>query len=147
MLSFVPRDASVLKIQIELCYPKCTRKVSGLSRTSPRPLDTSVVDCFAPRYSSFHLSFRITIYHCYCHHIQEYSEFRISIEGVEIVVLVAFETYKGRHHMFFANKIKWLRNWFQIKRCVLFDWSRFGAFFNFNPNDTANIPAETKLEL
>ena len=75
------------------------------------------------------------------------SEFRISIEGVEILVLVAFETYRGRHHMFFANKIKWLRNWFQIKRCVLFGWSRFGAFFNFISNDTANIPAVTKLEL
>ena len=28
----MPRDAIVLKIQRELCHPKCARKVSGLSR-------------------------------------------------------------------------------------------------------------------
>ena len=30
-ISFVPRDAYVLKIQRELCHPKYARKVSGLS--------------------------------------------------------------------------------------------------------------------
>ena len=32
----MPRDAFVLKIQRELCHPKCTRKVSGLSRNRPQ---------------------------------------------------------------------------------------------------------------
>ena len=36
MQRFVPRDASVLKIQRELCHPKCARKVSGLSRNGPQ---------------------------------------------------------------------------------------------------------------
>jgi len=31
----VPPDALVLKIHRELCHPKCTRKVSGLSRNRP----------------------------------------------------------------------------------------------------------------
>ena len=32
----MPRDAFVLKIQRELCLPKCARKVSGLSRNRPQ---------------------------------------------------------------------------------------------------------------
>ena len=32
----MPRDAFVLKIQKELCRPKCARKVSGLSRNRPQ---------------------------------------------------------------------------------------------------------------
>ena len=35
----MPRDAFVLKIERELCQPRCTRKVSGLSRN--RPLTTT----------------------------------------------------------------------------------------------------------
>ena len=35
MQSFVPPDAFALKIQRELCHPKCARKVSGLSRNRP----------------------------------------------------------------------------------------------------------------
>ena len=35
-VSFVPRDAFVLKIQRELCHPKYARKVSGLSRNGPQ---------------------------------------------------------------------------------------------------------------
>ena len=35
-VSFVPRDAFVLKIQRELCHPKYARKVSGLSRNRPQ---------------------------------------------------------------------------------------------------------------
>ena len=31
----MPRDAFVLKIQEELCHPKCSRKVTGLSRNGP----------------------------------------------------------------------------------------------------------------
>ena len=31
----MPRDAFALKIQRELCHPKCARKVSGLSRNVP----------------------------------------------------------------------------------------------------------------
>ena len=31
----MPPDALLLKIQRELCHPKCTRKVSGLSRNRP----------------------------------------------------------------------------------------------------------------
>ena len=39
-ISFVPRDAFVLKIQRELCHSKCVRKVSGLSRNGlQEPLD------------------------------------------------------------------------------------------------------------
>ena len=36
MQSFLPRDAFALKIQRELCNPKCSRKVSGLSRNGPQ---------------------------------------------------------------------------------------------------------------
>ena len=32
----MPRDAFVLKIQRELCHPKCARKVSGLSKNGPQ---------------------------------------------------------------------------------------------------------------
>ena len=32
----MPRDAVVLKIQEELSHPKCSRKVSGLSRNGPQ---------------------------------------------------------------------------------------------------------------
>ena len=32
----MPRDIFVLKIQRELCHPKCARKVSGLSRNGPQ---------------------------------------------------------------------------------------------------------------
>ena len=32
----MPREAFVLKIQRELCHPRCTRKVSGLSRNRPQ---------------------------------------------------------------------------------------------------------------
>ena len=35
MQSFVPRDTFALKIQRELCNPKCAQKVSGLSRNGP----------------------------------------------------------------------------------------------------------------
>ena len=35
---FVPRDASVLKIQRESCHPKCARKVSGLLRNGSQVL-------------------------------------------------------------------------------------------------------------
>ena len=38
----MPRDAFVLKIQRELCHPKCARKVSGLSRNGP--LDIQLQD-------------------------------------------------------------------------------------------------------
>jgi len=31
----MPRDAFVLKMQRELCHPKCARKVLGLSRNRP----------------------------------------------------------------------------------------------------------------
>ena len=36
--SLVPPDAFALKIQRELCYPKCARKVSGLLRNGPLAL-------------------------------------------------------------------------------------------------------------
>ena len=32
----MPRDAFALKIQIEICHPKCARRVSGLSRNGPQ---------------------------------------------------------------------------------------------------------------
>ena len=32
----MPRDALVLKIPRELCYPKCARNVSGLLRNRPQ---------------------------------------------------------------------------------------------------------------
>ena len=68
--------------------------------------------------------------------------FRFS-KGVDIVLLVAFETYRGRHHIFFALKLNSLEIGFRISNVS----ASAGQDFNFIPNDTANIPAETKLEL
>ena len=39
--NFVPRDAFVLKMQRELCEPKCARRLSGLSRNGPQVHDFS----------------------------------------------------------------------------------------------------------
>jgi len=41
--SFVPRDDLVVKIQRELCHPKCPRKVSGLSRNRPQERPSSAL--------------------------------------------------------------------------------------------------------
>ena len=38
----MPRDAFVLRIQRELCHPKCARKVSGLSKNGPQASVTIV---------------------------------------------------------------------------------------------------------
>ena len=42
-----PRDHFILKIQSELCHPKCARKVSGLSRKGPRLTGTSYRGIFS----------------------------------------------------------------------------------------------------
>ena len=44
MQGFVPRDAFLLKIERELCHPKCARKVSELSRNRPQAQDFQMSD-------------------------------------------------------------------------------------------------------
>ena len=60
--------------------------------------------------------------------------FRFS-KGVDIVLLVAFETYRGRHHISFAIKLNSLEIGFRISDVS----ASAGEDFNFIPNDTAKM--------
>ena len=55
----MPRDAFVLKIQRELCHPKYTRKVSGLSRNSPQAPFVQTVDNAIHRINHYPLDIAI----------------------------------------------------------------------------------------
>ena len=61
----MPRDAFVLKIQIELCHLKYARNVSGLLRNRPQEAEIqamTVVDAFSILFSVGNISFFVCKY-------------------------------------------------------------------------------------